>query len=141
MSLTFTEWLLLVLTALAAVAVVYVVKLLTQVRRTVFQAEAFLTHLNTLTPRLDRILAETEGELLELRKLTGQVDGIAQNLGAITGRAAQFVAPAQNGKGDHPGPLKFISAAFTGARVVMQLLRSRKEKSAEENPTHAEETE
>lgn len=139
MNFTLTELLLLVLGAAALVAIVYVVRLLAQLSRTLEEAQRFIAHLNQLGPQLDRILVETEGELAELRKVTQKVDGIAGHVGAITQKAAGMAVPALHGVGELAGPLKYISAAVTGAQLVMQMLRKRKEEKAESSELELQE--
>jgi uncharacterized protein YoxC len=131
MTHTLTEVLLLLLAAAGVVAVVYVVKLVNQLSRTAAEAERFIAQLNQLSPQLNRILTQTEGELADLRQVTQKVDAIAGNVGAISQKVAGFVAPSTDGAGTLAGPIRYITAAMTGVKVVMQLLKQRKAEQAE----------
>jgi hypothetical protein len=50
-------------------------------------------------------------------------------VGAITNQAARFAVPALSSVGSLATPLKYISAATTGAKIAMQVLKKKKKQS------------
>ena len=127
-----SEIVLVILGAAALVVAVYLVRLLSQLSKTAAEAQRLLAHLNEKSPQVDRILAEAEGELADLRKVTQKVEGIADQVGVVTQRVARVAMPALDGVESMASPMKYISAAVAGVKVVMQLLRKRREEPSEE---------
>ena len=133
MTLTFIDVLLFILTTAVVVAVIFVARLAIQLTRTAGEAEHLIRHANHLTPRLEKILDETEGEISDLRQLTQKADSIAGDVGAITHQTARFAVPALSNMGTLATPMKYLSAAITGAKIGMQVLKKRKKKSNEDD--------
>jgi predicted PurR-regulated permease PerM len=129
MTLTFIDVMLFVLTAAVVVAVVFIVRLASQITRTAGEAEQLVRQVNHLTPRIEKILDEAEGELSDLRKLTQASEGIVSDVGAITHQTARFAVPALSNVGSLATPLKYISAATTGAKIAMQVLKKKRKQS------------
>jgi predicted PurR-regulated permease PerM len=129
MTLTFVDGMMFLLTAAVVVAVVFIIRLASQLTRTAGEAEQLVRQVNHLTPRVEKILDEAEGELSDLRKLTQTSEGIASDLGAITNQTARFAVPALSTVGSLATPMKYISAATTGAKIAMQILKKKRKQS------------
>jgi uncharacterized protein YoxC len=134
-------WLVYLIAVAALAAIAVCILLLWRLSRAAAQAEQFLAQLNQMSPRLERILAEAELELSELRKVTQKVDDIALHVSTITQKAAGVAAPALDGAGALAKPLKYISAAVAGAQALMQFFRTRKGRAEQdESPQESTET-
>jgi predicted PurR-regulated permease PerM len=129
MTLTFVDVLLFILTCAAVVAVIFIVRLASQLTRTIGEAELVVRQFSHLTPRVEKILDEAEGELQDLRKLTQSSEGIVSDVGAITHETARFAVPALSSVGTLATPMKYLSAATTGAKIAMQVLKKKKKQS------------
>ena len=111
-------WLVSLIGVAALAAIVVLAILLWRLSRAAAEAEQFLAHLNQMSPRLERILAETESELAEVRK--------------ITQKASDVATPALDGAGALTKPMRYITAAVAGVQAVMQMWRSRKKDESEQ---------
>ena len=137
MTFSLTEVLLLI-TAIAVVAlVVYVIRLMSQVSRTAHEVEELVRHLNYMRPQFERVLESAEKELVEFRELTKKADGIAGDVGSLTHQATRLALPALTNFSSLAGPLSFATAALSGAKLGLKVLRGRNSKNTE-NESHNE---
>jgi uncharacterized protein YoxC len=132
MTFSLADLLLLVLTVAAVVMVVYLIRLGSQLSRTAREIEELVRHVNFLRPQFERLIEETEQELGDLRKLTQRADGIADDVGSITHHASRLALPALANISSLAGPLRYATAALTGAKIGMQVLRKRQKKRKQE---------
>lgn len=118
-------WLTYLLVAAALVVASVLVVLILRLSRAVVEAQTLIARITELTPRVDRILAETEAELAELRQVTQKVNGIADTALGVTRKAAEVVNPVLAVAGSLSKPLKYVTAAVAGVQAVMQYYRQR----------------
>lgn len=129
---------LLLITAIAGVVLIaYIIRVLGQVSKTASEVEELVRHLNYMRPQFERVLDATEKELIDIRKLTKKADGIAGDVGSITHQATRLALPALTNLTSLAGPLSFATAALSGAKLGLKILRGRSEKNRE-NETHNE---
>ena len=98
-----------------AIGIVYFVRLTKQVRKTAAELEQTLRRVAELTPAAQRLLANGESELEELRRLTQQTSLVASHVNAITGEAS--AATLQLIRGLEHNVLDRVSAIAAGARA------------------------
>ena len=133
MTITLVDVFLLILTAAVIVAVVFIVRLAQQLTRVAGQTEELVRHINYLRPQMENIMKEAEGELEELRSLTRRLDGVVEDVGSITRVTSRIATPALTNVASLAVPMKYASAAITGAKIGMQVLRSRAKKKSEDD--------
>lgn len=133
---------LLLITAIAGVVLIaYVIRVITQMSRTAHEVEELVRHLNYMRPQFERVLDSAEKELVEMRELTKKADGIAGDVGSLTHQATRLALPALTSLTSLAGPLSFATAALSGARLGLKVLRGRnqrKEEEEEENESNEE---
>jgi len=103
------------------IGIVYFVRLTKQVRKTAAELEQTLRRVTELTPAAQRLLANGESELEELRRLTQQTSQVAGHVNAITGEAS--AATLQLLRGLEHNVLDRVSAVAAGARAGFAALR------------------
>ena len=104
-----------------AVGIVIFVRMAKQVRKTAAELEQTLRRVAELTPAAQRLIANGESELAELRRLTQQTSQVASHVNAITGEAS--AATLQLLRGLEHNVLDRASAIAAGARAGFAALR------------------
>jgi hypothetical protein len=104
------------------IGIVYFVRLTKQVRKTAAELEQTLRRVTELTPAAQRLLANGESELEELRRLTQHTSQVAGHVNAITGEAS--AATLQLLRGLEHNVLDRVSAVGAGARAGFAALRN-----------------
>lgn len=131
---------LLLITAIAGVVLIaYVIRVITQMSRTAHEVEELVRHLNYMRPQFERVLDSAEKELVEMRELTKKADGIAGDVGSLTHQATRLALPALTSLTSLAGPLSFATAALSGARLGLKVLRGRNQKKEEEEENESNE--
>jgi len=137
MTFSLTEVLLLIIAIAVVVLVVYLIRLAGQASRTTAEVEELVRHLNYMRPQFERVLESTEKELAEVRELTKKANGIAGDVGSLTHQASRVALPALTNLGSLAGPLSYASAALTGAKIGLKVLRGRSNNTEKkEKETH-----
>jgi uncharacterized protein YoxC len=132
MTFSLTDLLLIVLTVAAVIMVVYLIRLASQLARTATEVEELVRHINYMRPQFERMLDAAEHELGDIRKLTQRADGIVDDVGTVTHHASRLAAPALANISSLAVPLRYASAALTGAKIGMQVLRKRQKKKKDD---------
>lgn len=132
MTFSLTEVLLLISAIAGVVLIAYVIRVITQVSRTAHEVEELVRHLNYMRPQFERVLDSAEKELVDIRELTKKADGIAGDVGSITHQATRLALPALTSLTSLAGPLSFATAALSGARLGLKVLRGRNQRNKEE---------
>lgn len=131
---------LLLITAIAGVVLIaYVIRVITQMSRTAHEVEELVRHLNYMRPQFERVLDSAEKELVEMRELTKKADGIAGDVGSLTHQATRLALPALTSLTSLAGPLSFATAALSGARLGLKVLRGRHQRKEEEEENESNE--
>lgn len=131
---------LLLITAIAGVVLIaYVIRVITQMSRTAHEVEELVRHLNYMRPQFERVLDSAEKELVEMRELTKKADGIAGDVGSLTHQATRLALPALTRLTSLAGPLSFATAALSGARLGLKVLRGRHQRKEEEEENESNE--
>jgi len=133
MTVTLVDVFLFILTAAVVVAVVFMVRLAQRLTRVAGETEELVRHMNYLRPQMENLVKEAEGELEDLRSLTRRLDGVVEDVGSITHVTSRIATPALSNVAALAVPMKYASAALTGAKIGMQVLRSRARKKSEED--------
>lgn len=120
-----------------AIGIVYFVRLTKQVRKTATELEQTLRRVAELTPAAQRLLANGESELEELRRLTQQTSQVASHVNAITGEAS--AATLQLIRGIEHNFLDRVSAVAAGARAGFAVLRHGNGRYYDDDSSHAAE--
>ena len=141
MTFTLFEVLLLITAIAGVVLIAYVIRVITQVSRTAHEVEELVRHLNYMRPQFERVLDSAEKELVEMRELTKKADGIAGDVGSLTHQATRLALPALTSLTSLAGPLSFATAALSGARLGLKVLRGRNQRNKEEENESYEERE
>ena len=141
MTFSLSEVLLLITAIAGVVLIAYVIRVITQVSRTAHEVEELVRHLNYMRPQFERVLDSAEKELVEFRGLTKKADGIAEDVGSLTHQATRLALPALTSLTSLAGPLSFATAALSGARLGLKVLRGRNQRNKEEENEQNEERE
>ena len=139
MTFSLIEVLLLISAIAVIVLIAYIIRVITQVSRTAKEVEDLVRHLNYMRPQFERVLESAEKELIEVRELTKKADGIAGDVGSLTHQATRLALPALTSLTSLAGPLSFATAALSGARLGLKVLRGRNQRNKEEENESCEE--
>ena len=132
MTLALTDVLLMVIALASVAGSIALFRVAGQVIRTAAEVEQVARHVNYLQPRIERLLEEAEGELVQARELTRKANSIAVDLEMVAEQTRKTVMPALQGISAIAGPLQYIGAAVTGAKIGMKVLGKKHPKTENE---------
>jgi len=123
MPLTLNQFLLLVLTFAAVILVIYLIRLLSQLRRTVAEGEKALAEFGVLAKHLTELDLVVKAKVEDLGKTLEASKKAAVNISQASSLiATKFVAPSS----------KFLPIALPVVRFVWRQWKKRKEKKKDE---------
>lgn len=132
MTLALTDVLLAIIAIATVAGAIAVIRIAGQVMRTAAEVERVARHLNYLEPRFERLLEEAESELVQARELTGKINSIAVDFEMVAEQTRKTLMPALHGISAITGPLQYIGAAVTGAKIGMKVLGKKHQKADRE---------
>ncbi|HEX9781008.1 MAG TPA: hypothetical protein VGB20_07330 [bacterium] len=116
MTLTLTEFLLIVIAVSAVVACAVLVRLASQMGRSAQEIERLARWLSMKRPETERLLGDAEHGLAELRITVQRLDRIAENVQGITGGARRLTSPL----------IAQVAAVAAGAKMAYDTFHRRR---------------
>lgn len=140
MTVSASSVLFIVLAVVAAVATVFIVKLVRQLTRTAAEAERLVRTLNVqLVPRIERVLEQAEGEMVEVRAVTRAASGIVtsadriiDSVGNVVVQAQETVNPILQAVGDIGTYARQGAAVLAGVKAGLVSLKRPRYRDTEE---------
>jgi predicted PurR-regulated permease PerM len=140
MSGTAATVLLLVSSAAVILVTVFLARMIQQLVRTASQVEHLARSLNDdLLPKIERVLDQTEAELVEIKAITRSVqnisasaDRVVSTVGDVVVRAQDAITPGLNAVAEFSGYLRQGMAMMVGLKAGLGALRRRPNEEVEE---------
>lgn len=105
---------------------IFTIRLAGQFKAVLDRLERTVQYINFIRPRIDHILENLDGELVEIRSITERVDHMAGDVEDVSGEVRRAILPLVSQVSALTYSLRHVNAAVTGAKVAMSALRDRR---------------